>query len=124
MMLTDLKEWVSSVLAASTYTYAYGMWQETEQTAVSRYCVIQATGGNPPDVDDRRPRFRVILLGRRGDRGDSQQVMADAEALMQASLGDSAPCGAANVRSIGEPVGPGFTTEDRAWAQVDFEVIY
>ena len=124
MALNDFKEWVAAALGQAAYIYAYGMWVETAQTAANSYCVVQSTGGAAPDVEDRRPRYRVILLGRRNERGDSELVLADAELLMQASLGDSAPCGAANVRAIGEPVGPGFTTENRAWAQVDFEVLF
>lgn len=124
MALSDFKGWVAAALGSATYTYAYGMWVETAQTAGNSYCVVQSTGGVAPDVEDRRPRYRVILLGRRNERGDSQMVLEDAEALMQASFGDSAPCGAANIRAIGEPIGPGFTTENRAWAQVDFEVLF
>lgn len=122
-MLSDLKEWVAAVIGSAAYTYSYGMWVETAATHGNLYCVIQATGGAAPDVEDRRPRYRVILLGRRNERSDGARVLADAEALMQASMGDTAPCGAANIRAIGEPVGPGFTAENRAWTQIDFEVL-
>lgn len=123
MALSDVKEWVSSIVGQSAYTYTYGMWVETTATHANWYCVIQATGGAAPDVEDRRPRYRVILLGRRNERSDGVKVLADAEALMQASLGGITPCGAANIRAMGEPIGPGFTTENRAWAQIDFEVL-
>ena len=122
-MLTEFKEWAQTVLGTS-YTYAMGMWVETTATANTSYCVIQGAGGPTPDVEDRRPRFRVVLLGRRAQPGDSQAVYAAAQALVEASLGASAPCGAASVRAITEPVGPAFTTENRAWVQVDFQVLY
>lgn len=121
-MLVEFRDWIGTVLAG--YTFAYGMWVETDATAAIRYCVVRASGGSAPSVDDRYPRFRVILLGRRGQRQDAEQLIADAQALMSASLGDSGPCGAANVRAITEPSGPGFTTENRAWVQVDFETIF
>lgn len=122
-MLTEFKNWAAASLGP-TFTYALGMWVETSATANTSYCVIQGTGGPAPDVEDRRPRFRVVLLGRRGTPGDSQTVYAAAQALVEAALGESAPCGAASVRAITEPVGPAFTTENRAWVQVDFEVLY
>ena len=122
-MITHFKDWAASVIGSS-FTYAYGMWLETQSTVNSRLCVIQATGGPAPDVDDRRPRYRVVVLGRRDKREDAQQLIEVAEALMQATQDESAPCGAASVRAIREPVGPAFTAENRAWVQVDFEVLY
>lgn len=122
-MLTEFKDWAKAVLGPA-YTYAMGMWVETPATADASFCVIQSTGGPAPDVEDRRPRYRVVLLGRRGQPGDSESIYAAAQALMDAALGESVPCGAASVRAITEPAGPAFTTENRAWVQVDFEVLY
>ena len=120
-MINDFKGWVETVLIG----YACTMhWVEFESTATTRYCVIQARGGPAPDVDDRYPRFRVVLLGRRNERGDAVGLLADAESLIVAGMGDSLPCGAANVRAIGEVSGPGITEENRAWCQVDFEVLF
>lgn len=124
MGISEFENWIKSILGSATYTYQKGMWVESAATAAILYCCIQGAGGPAPDVEDRRPRYRVILLGRRGERADGTRVLADAEALMQATMGDSAPCGAANVRATGEPVGPGFTTENRAWVQVEFEVLF
>lgn len=125
MTLTDFKEWAEAVLG-SGYVYSFGMWLETAEAATQTFCVIQGAGGPDPVVDDRRPRVRVILLGRRNERGDAKKLSIDAGALMQAATHEArtVPCGAANVRAIGEPVGPGFTTENRAWFQVDFEVLF
>lgn len=123
MLLTDVRDWVMATLPAG-YTAQFA-WVESSQPAdaVKRYCIVQQMGGSGPVVETRYPRFRVVLLGRRNERGDAQQILADIEGLMQAAMGDSTPCGAANIRAITEPVGPGFTTENRAWAQVDFQSI-
>lgn len=123
MAISDVKDWASAVLGASAYVYVYGMWQESAATNGTLYCVVQANGGSAPVVDARRPRYRFILLGRRGQGTDSQRVMADAETLMQAALDGILPCGAANIRATTDVAGPAFTTEGRAWAEIEFEVI-
>lgn len=121
-MLVEFRDWVRTAITG--YAFAYGQWVETSAVDSNRYCVVQGAGGPGPVVDTRYPRFRVVLLGRRNAREDAQQVIADANALILAGMGDSLPCGAANVRAMGEVSGPGFTQENRAWCQVDFEVIF
>lgn len=120
-MLVELRDWIGTIIDG--YTYSYGQWVESAATDIDMYCVVQAAGGPGAEVDVRHPRFRVILLGRRNERGDSQKIMADADALVAACLGDSLPCGAARL-GAGEPSGPGFTTENRAWAGIDFNIIF
>lgn len=124
-MYNDFKNWVESVLGQGL-VYLQGRWQETGSSATARYCVIQGAGGPGPDVDDRYPRYRVVILGSRNNASPAQinGAMAAAESLIAAGMGDSVPCGAAAVRAIGEVTGPAFTTENRVWCQVDFEVTY
>lgn len=119
-MLVELRDWLATLLTG--YTFHYGEWVESKQGAETSYCVVQAAGGPQAVVDVRRPRFRVIFLGRRSHREDSERVMADAEVVVAGCLGDTRPCGAARVGS-GEPSGPGFTAESRAWASIDIELI-
>lgn len=122
-MITDFRDWAGTVIDG--YAFAYGQWVETSAIDGNRYCVIQAAGGAAPVVDTRYPRFRVVLLGRRNHREDAQQLMQDANALITTGIdGDELPCKAANVRAMGEPSGPGYTTENRAWVSVDFEAIF
>src|SRR5690606_22871317 len=111
-MLNEFKEWVESILGA-TYAYSMGQWVETQESAAARYAAIQAAGGLI-QTDTRYPRFRLILLGRRNERQDAAGLMDDANALVVAGMGDSTPCGAASIRAVGEPVGPAYTTENRA----------
>ena len=122
MPLTALSDWIAVILGNS-YKYVYGPWEETLASADAWYCAVQAAGGPASDVDVRRPRWRVILLGPRNSRGSSETIMTDAELLLQAALSSGPPCGAAHIRAIGEVVGPGFTTENRAWAQLSFQTI-
>lgn len=120
-MLAEVRDWLATLLTG--YTFQYGAWVEAKQDNKTRYCVVQAAGGSVTVVDVRRPRFRVILLGRRNHREDAEQIMADAETVVAACQGDSLPCHAARVAAQ-EPSGPGFTTENRAWASIELELIH
>ena len=116
--------WMQLTILESTYVYSRGMWMDTDQTLGRYIAAVLQSGGSAPDVDDRRARYRVILLGPRNTRNAAPQISADLEALALAALGNSRPCGAASVRAIGEPVGAGYTTENRAWYSLDFEVLF
>ncbi len=120
-MYDEFTDWVKAVLPA--YAYKHGQWEETPSMATASICSIHSLGGPLPDVEDRRPRFRVILLGPRNSRGAAQQVKDDAYALAQAAMDGIAPCGAAAIRA-NEPSGPGYTTENRAWWSLDFQITY
>lgn len=119
--MNDFVDWLKLHLGAG-YLYWHGDWIDTAATATAFYCAVRADGGPRPDVDDRRARYSVVLLGRREERGDGQQLMDAAQLLMQASIDGPAPCGAANLRAMGEPVGPSATTENRAWVKLVFEI--
>lgn len=122
-MYDHFVDWLKLTLG-SKYEYSRGMWVDRPELANTWIAAVLANGGPRPDVEDRRPRFRVLLIGPRNGRQYADDVQADMELLMQASLGDSRPCGAASVSAIGEPSGPGYTTETRAWVSLDFEVLF
>lgn len=106
------------------YMHWRGPWVDSPALKPRRILVIIPMGGPAPNVEDRRKRFQVIMLGIENNRADSVQVGKDIELLADAALGNSRPCGAASVRAMGEPTGPGFTTENRAFYMLDFEVIF
>lgn len=120
-MYNYFKEWVESVIGTS-YLYSSGQWVESLMSAEDKYIVIVSNGGQP-NGDTRYLRYKVIFVGRRNNRQDVLPMMKDADKLVISCEGELRPCGSANVKPIGEINGPGFTTEDRAWCSVDFEVI-
>lgn len=122
-MFDALVDWLTAVLGTD-YQYSRGMWVDHAAIKNLFVCSVQATGGPAVDVEDRRPRFRVLLLGPENGRQHAQQVQADAEALIAATMDGAAPCGAANIRAMTEVIGPGYTAENRAWVQVDFQVLH
>ncbi|MFQ1062151.1 phage tail termination protein [Bordetella trematum] len=123
-MFDEFKAWAEAVLG-SRYSYTQGQWEETTANQAAFFCSLHSLGGPSPDVDDRRPRYRVLLLGPRGQRSAAQQTKVDIHALADAALmGGLIPCGAASIRALGEPAGPGYTTENRAWWSLDFQITY
>jgi hypothetical protein len=120
----EFAAWVQALLGPS-YRYTQGQWEETTAAQADFFCSFHALGGPNPDVEDRRPRYRVLLLGPRGNRAGSQKTKADIHALAQAAIdGHLIPCGAASIQALGEPTGPGYTTENRAWWSLDFQITY
>lgn len=122
-MFEDFKQWLVAILPAQ-YTLFIGEWVETAVDGDKMYLVIIPEGGPATNVDDRRKRYRVILLGRRNQRDDAQMLMSDIESIVQATLNGPFLCEAANIRTMSEPFGPGFTTEDRAWFWLNLEVTF
>lgn len=104
--------------------YARGQWIDNPALDLSFICAIHSVGGPSPDVDDRRPRFQVVLLGPRDGRQYAPRINECMGMLMQRTLSDAPPCGAALVRAMNEPIGPGYTTENRAWYSLDFQLTF
>lgn len=123
-MFEEMKAWLLEILPPARYKTMIGEWVEQPNNLAQPFAVLVPTGGMPTDVDDRRTRYRVILLGPRNQRGYAPIIAADMESLMLATLDGIEPCGAADIRAMSEPSGPGFTTEDRAWYWLDFEVTF
>lgn len=119
-MFENLKEWVESILT-TPYIYSKGAW--VDSTNLEYVCALYGMGGPAIDVDDRRPRFRVLLVGPKNTR-NSTQLESDIELLIQAAMTMEPPCEAASIRVIAEPVGPDYTKENRAWVSVDFQITY
>lgn len=116
-------DWLTAVLG-ETYEVSSGQWVDSPDLGETWIAAVVQNGGPPVDVDDRRQRYRVILLGPRNGRQHGTTINQNIESLVQAVLGDAVPCGAASVRAIGEPVGPGYTTENRAWYSLDLQVLF
>lgn len=120
-MYNEFKEWVESSLGAQ-YQYSVGEW--TDDKKLGFVCAIYGMGGAAVDMDVRRPRFKVLLVGPRGERNQAHTVLNHANQLIQLTIDSDPPCGAASIRAITEPSGPAYTTENRAWVSVDFQIIY
>ena len=124
MGIEDVEAWVLLHITPG-YVVAYSPWVETGIDQTSSYCVISPDSGPAPDVEDRRANYTVFLIGPRNKAEESERLMSDANAVIAAIIdGGVIPCGAANIVATGEPKGPGLTTENRAWVQVDFQITF
>lgn len=122
-MFLNVRDWLSAVLP--DYMVTFGQYIDTDQTASRYIASIHGTGGPPTSVDTRRKRYHVRLYGRKNQRGDSLKILEDVEKISTAAIDHiELPCGAANVQVITEPVGPGYTEENRPFFTIDFEVTY
>lgn len=123
-MFESFRNWLEEVLGTQ-YRYVQGQWQEDDNSADDFFCSIHSTGGPAPSVDDRYPNLRVILVGPRNGRGYATKIRQDAESIMARVVSENrgVPCTLVNIRASGEPIGPGYTTENRVWYTLDFTVI-
>ena len=122
-MSEEFRDWIINIIGKA-YTPFQGQWVEDDSNSDSYYCVFQY-GGRAPVTEVRYPSFTVLLLGPRNTRSAVSKLSQDSELVMQhvTSEGRSVPCGAANVRALREPVGPGYTVENRVWFSLQFEII-
>lgn len=125
-MFDEFQEWVSSQIP--DYQAVSGQWVDHDSLGDSFLAATSALGGPMPTVDVRNGRFGLILLGRRGKRGDYSRLMDDANALVEMTLQDGPgryrPCGAANITVSRLPVGPAYTNENRPYVMLDFTVTW
>lgn len=122
-MFEALVDWLTAVLGEA-YEVSSGQLVDGPDLAETWIAAVVQNGGPPVSVDDRRQRYRVILLGPRNGRQHVSTINQNIESLVRAAMGDAVPCGGASVRAIGEPVGPGYTTENRAWYSLDLQVLF
>lgn len=121
-MFDEMADWLESILP--DYIISSGMWVDHPGVYDRFICSLQSSGGSAIDVDDRRPRFRILLLGPREGREHVGKVQVDAERLLLETYQGEPPCGAAVLRAMGEVTGPGYTTENRPWCQVDLQITF
>jgi len=123
-MVVEFQEWLSALLGTK-YTPWVGPWVDTAKNKDKFLVSIQQNPGGATIVDLQRANYKVILLGPQNGRDKQLEVMGDAQTLINATIERAIiPCGAAHVRSLGAAMGPGLTEEDRAWAQLNFELIF
>lgn len=122
-MYDELIDWLRAVLGTG-YQFSRGMWVDHPALAGAFICAVHSAGGAAVSVDDRRPRYRVLLIGPQNGRQHAQALQDAANAIIQATMDDSAPCGAAHLRAMSEATGPGYTSENRPWYSLDLQATH
>ncbi len=122
----DFSTWFQGASGAAQYTRARGTWVEPPTGSPdTRFAVFQFQGGAKPDVDMISPVVDVTILGKRGERNvagslpDIENFVYD---LVARSMSSTCSGKITGIRAIGLPSGPFYTTEDRPWYKISFEL--
>lgn len=122
----DFTAWFSATPGAEVYTRARGMWVDSPTNDAKRFAVFQFQGGPAPDVDRYTATIDVLLLGRKQERsvaGALPDIENFAYTLVQRSMQSYCSGRITAIRSLGGVVGPGFTTEERPWYRLTFQLV-
>lgn len=121
----DFTDWFSAAPGADAYTRARGMWVDSPTNDGKRFAVFEFQGGGKPDVDRYTATIDVLLLGKKGERnvaGALPDIENFAYALIERSMSSYCSGRITAIRSLGGVVGPGFTTENRPWYRLSFQL--
>lgn len=118
--LSDVTDFVKAMLP--DYQISSGPWVDTPQNATQHIAAVYMISGTSRNMETVQ-RFRIILLGPKNMRGAFRKVGDDADKFVQAYNDGARPCGVSGMTISSTPVGPGFTTEDRAWYQIDIQTL-
>lgn len=123
MEFEDVSAWLKLHIAG--YSHVFAPWIETGQDGLAKYCVLAGDGGLKPIAEDRAKNFTVFLIGPVRSQQASKTLLADSGRIMAAIIaGEVLPCGTATIVALGEPIGPGLTSEGRAWVQINIQVMF
>ena len=123
MEFEDVEAWLK--LHITGYSHVFAPWVETGQDSTTKYCVLAGDGGLKPVAEARAKNFTVFLIGPVRSQQAAKTLLTDAGLVMAAIMvGEVLPCSAANIVALGEPVGPGLTSENRAWVQINIQVMF
>lgn len=117
-----LWQWLQEVPELAAMKQFRGAWRDQPDNAGQRLVSMVLSGGPQGTVETLYPRIRVLLMGPQGQRADAKALGDIAWDLALRMQDDYQACGVAQIRLIGGIIGPGYTTEDRAWYELNLEL--
>lgn len=111
-----LQDWLSSA------AYFRGPWVEDNNNREKYLVSLGGSGGGGTDVFTRKQNIRVIMLGPINGNTRTIEDIAT-ETVRRTLLDDYQACSIAQIEVIGGIIGPGITTENRPWCEVNFQLI-
>lgn len=117
-----LIEWLKLQDWLSTAVYFRGPWIEDDSNRDKYMVSLGGSGGGGSSVFTRKQNIRVIMLGPID--GNTQTLDQIAAATLSRTItGDYQACGITQIEVIGGIIGPGITTENRPWCEINFQLI-
>lgn len=123
--VTELIAWLKTNpgLAATDALYFRGQVADSATNAGSRLVSVQAVGGDTGVLLDMQ-EVRVLVFGPQNNPAGEMAVIETALKTMQQRLKtDYKACDIAQIKVIGGIIGPGRTTEDRPWYEINLQLI-
>lgn len=105
------------------FTPTRGLWIESQDMADARWLSIWQTPAGAPSGDAARINIRVVLTGRRQAPEDMILVERTAQALGRDAIDNYRTACIANIRAMGLPQGPFYSTENRVYYELNFEIL-
>lgn len=120
-----VQNWLEADPEWPTYAFdlARGLWRDTTTNRTRRIAQLMQNGGRSPIADVSFNVVSLILLGPQKGMTDAPKLEIIAESFRQRLFEDFKVCEVAQIRLLGGIVGPGYTTEDRPWYELQLEVI-
>lgn len=121
-----VKEWLEAdpTWPALGFQFALGKWTDSPTNAQSRIALLSNSApGRAPITDVGFDMVTLTLLGpQKGQMqvGTLQQIAVN---LRERLFTDYKVCGVTQIKLVAGIMGPGYTTENRPWVELNLEVI-
>ena len=122
--ITGLIAWLKTNpgLTAVDALYFRGQYSDTAANTTRRLVSVQGVGGDTGVLLDMQ-EVRVLVLGPQGNPAGEMAAIETALQTMQQRLKtDYTACDIAQINVIGGIIGPGRTTEDRPWYEINLQL--
>jgi hypothetical protein len=123
--ITELIAWLKTNpgLLSADALYFRGQVADTPANAARRLVSVLGVGGDDGVLLDMQ-EIRVMVLGPQGNpAGEMAAIETTLKTMQQRLKTDYKTCGIAQIRVIGGIIGPGRTTEDRPWYEINLQLL-
>lgn len=104
--------------------YWRGIWKDNATNKSKRLVSVMAVGGPAGGVLLDQVNYRVLLLGPQDPPAGESEALHDVlTALCKRLKIDYSACEIAQIRVIGGIIGPGLTTENRPWYEINLQLL-
>lgn len=122
--ITGLIAWLKTNpgLTGTDALYFRGQYSDTAANTTRRLVSVQGVGGDTGVLLDMQ-EVRVLVLGPQGNpAGEMAAIETALQTMHQRLKTDYTACDIAQIAVIGGIIGPGRTTEDRPWYEINLQL--